>query len=94
MARSKSAGGSGCVGRSLGCACCAQPHVAAFPIQRLAQHGWVPALELTADEFVKLERGCGHAEQCEVEVEGTRLSSELPTSMKLDSVRILRAHAG
>jgi hypothetical protein len=79
---------------------CATPtacNVAAFPIQRPAQQGWLPALALSPDEFAKLERGCGHAEQCEVELEGTLdlvLSPELPTSLKFADVSILRAQAG
>ena len=71
-------------------------NVAAFPIQRPAQHGWLPALELSPMEFAKLETQCGDAEQCELTFEGTlkdlRLSPELPTNMRFSDVRVIRAH--
>jgi hypothetical protein len=67
-------------------------HVAAFPIQRPAHHGWMPALRFAAGEFAKLDAKCGTAEQCEVEIVGTLdqlvVSPELPTSLKLSDVRI------
>jgi hypothetical protein len=67
-------------------------NVAAFPIQRPAQHGWMPKLALTPEMFAKLEARCGAAEQCDVTVEGTLaelvVSAEHPTSMKLTDVRI------
>jgi hypothetical protein len=71
-------------------------NVAAFPIQRPAQHGWLPALDLSPTEFAKLEAQCGNAEQCELTFEGTladlRLSPELPTNLKFSDVRVIRAH--
>lgn len=70
-------------------------NVAAFPIQRPAQHGWLPALELTAAEFAKVEASCGTAEQCELVIEGTlselALSAELPTSVRFADVRVISA---
>lgn len=70
-------------------------YVAAFPIQRPAQQGWLPKLELTAGELAKLETSCGAAEQCEVTFEGTlsdlALSAELPTSVRFADVRIVGA---
>ncbi|HSD87158.1 MAG TPA: hypothetical protein VLB44_06570, partial [Kofleriaceae bacterium] len=72
-------------------------NVAPFPIQRPAQQGWLPALELTPIEMAKIEAGCGSAQQCELEFEGTltdlAVSGEMPTSMRFGSVRIVRARA-
>jgi len=71
-------------------------NVAVFPIQRPAQHGWLPALEMSAAEFAKVESSCGAAEQCELKIEGTLselvLSPELPTSVRFADVRVLSAH--
>lgn len=71
-------------------------NVAAFPVQRPAQHGWLPALELTASEFAKLDAQCEGAAQCELTFEGTlrdlALSPELPTNMRFSDVRVIRAH--
>lgn len=72
-------------------------NVAAFPIQRPAQHGWMPALELTPPEYARMTAGCGIADQCEVQFEGTLsdlvLSPDQPTSVRFSDVRILRAHS-
>lgn len=72
-------------------------HVAPFAISRPAKVGWLPALQLTASEYQKLERGCGDAEQCSVDFEGTLavldVSADLPTSLKFSDVRILRVSA-
>jgi hypothetical protein len=73
-------------------------HVAAFPIQRPAQVGWLPALELSDAEMAKIDRGCGEREQCELVVEGTltelALSGELPTSVRFSDVQVIRAGHG
>lgn len=70
-------------------------NVAAFPIQRPAQQGWLPALEMTAAEFAKVEVSCGTAEQCELVIEGTlsdlALSPEMPTNVRLADVRVVSA---
>ncbi len=72
-------------------------HVAAFPIERPAKHGWMPALAFAPGEFAKLETGCGQAPQCELEVEfklaELNVSPELPTSMKFSDVHVVRAVA-
>jgi len=70
--------------------------VAAFPIQRPAQHGWLPALALSASEYTKLDARCGSAESCEVVFEGTlsvEMSPELPTNLRFSDVQILSAAA-
>ena len=70
-------------------------HVAAFPIQRPATSGWMPALAFAPGEFAKLDAACGSAEQCELEVVGTLrelvVSPELPTSLKFADVRVMAA---
>ena len=70
-------------------------NVAAFPVQRPAQHGWLPQLRFAPGEFEKLSSICGDAELCELEVEGTLktldLSGELPTSVHFDQVRVVGA---
>ena len=70
-------------------------NVAAFPIQRPAQQGWLPALEMTATEFAKVEASCGAAEQCEMVIEGTlselALSPEMPTNVRFADVRVVSA---
>ena len=69
-------------------------HVAAFEIQRPAKHGWLPALTFAPGEFAKVVAGCGAKEQCELEIEGKLdelvASPEMPTSMKLSGVRVIR----
>lgn len=45
-------------------------HVAAFPVQRPAQHGWMPALSFAPGAFAKVEQQCGKAERCELEIDG------------------------
>jgi hypothetical protein len=70
-------------------------HVAPFPVQRPAQHGWLPGVAFAPGEFAKLTAACGNAERCEVELEGTLddlvLSAELPVSVHFDRVKVLRA---
>lgn len=77
------------------CASSSACNVAVFPVQRPAQHGWLPALEMTTAEFAKVEAGCGTAESCELVIEGTlrelALSAELPTNVRFADVRILSA---
>jgi hypothetical protein len=73
-------------------------HVAAFPIQRPAQRGWLPGLEFAPGEFQKLEAACGTAERCELVIAGTlsklEASGDMPTSVKLSDVHVVRAAAG
>lgn len=70
-------------------------NVAAFPVQRPAQHGWLPQLTFAPGEFEKLDAGCADADSCELDIEGTLrtldLSGELPTSVHFDHVRVLGA---
>lgn len=71
-------------------------HVAPFPVQRPAKHGWLPALQFAAGEFHKVLEGCGKREPCELEIEGTlsalEVSADLPTSLKFSDVKVV--HAG
>jgi hypothetical protein len=77
------------------CATAAACNVAAFPVQRPAQHGWLPQLTFVPGEFEKLSARCGDAASCELDVEGTLktldLSGDLPTSVHFDHVRVLGA---
>lgn len=72
-------------------------NVAPFPIQRPAQYGWLPSLELGPIEMAKIDAGCGGADQCELEFEGTltdlAVSGEMPTSLRFSGVRVIRARA-
>jgi hypothetical protein len=72
-------------------------NVAAFPIQRPAEHGWMPTLEMTPPEYARMAAGCGIADQCEVQFEGTLsdlvLSPDQPTSVRFSDVRVVRAHS-
>jgi hypothetical protein len=67
-------------------------HVAAFPVQRPAQHGWMPELAFAAGAFASIEQQCGSKEPCELEIEGTlarlSVSGDLPTSLKISDVRL------
>ncbi len=67
-------------------------NVAAFPIQRPAQHGWMPKLALSPEMFAKLEARCGAQLACDVTFEGTLsnlvVSPERPTSMVFTDVAI------
>lgn len=70
-------------------------HVVPFAIERPAKRGWLPALAFAPGEYAKLEAGCGEREQCELEIEGTLAelvaSPEMPVSLKLSGVKVLRA---
>src|SRR2546423_6350801 len=57
--------------RRLLCADASACHVAAFPIQRPAKHGWMPALAFAPGELAKLERACGSQDPCDIAIEGT-----------------------
>lgn len=72
-------------------------HVAAFPVQRPAQRGWLPGLAFAPGEFAKLDAACGAAERCELVIDGTvgklDVSAEQPTSVQLVDVHVRRAKA-
>jgi hypothetical protein len=77
-------------------ALCGSPsvcHVAAFPVQQHAQHGWLPALSFAPGEYEKLTALCGEAPACEIEIAGRlsrlELSGELPTSVHFDDVSVV-----
>jgi len=71
-------------------------HVAVFPVQRPAQHGWLPELTFAPGEYAKLAASCGDADRCEIEIRGTLghldLSGELPTSVHFEHVQLVAAH--
>jgi hypothetical protein len=79
------------------CSSASACNVAPFPIQRPAQVGWLPRLELSAGEYAKIEAGCGKAEQCQLEIDFNvrelDVSGELPTSMHFSEVKVIAAHA-
>jgi len=68
-------------------------NVAAFPIQRPAKHGWMPALAFAPGQYEALAAACGDREPCELTVAGTLsaldVSPELPTRVALTDVRIV-----
>lgn len=70
-------------------------NVAAFPVQRPARQGWMPVLSFAPGQYDVLARTCGDRDQCDVTIEGTlselELSPELPTTVRLSSVRIVPA---
>jgi len=47
--------------------------------------------------MAKIDAGCGSAQQCDLEFEGTltdlAVSGEMPTAMRFASVRVIRARA-
>ncbi len=53
-------------------------NVAAFPVQRPAQSGWMPLLELAPGQWDALRAACGDRATCDVTIEGTLV--ELDTS--------------
>lgn len=67
-------------------------NVAAFPIQRPAQHGWLPTLVFAPGQFAALQSTCGNTSPCDVAIEGTlselEISDAMPTSVKLTGVRL------
>ncbi len=74
------------------CAAADDCHVAAFPIQRPARQGWMPARSFAPGEYAA-RAGQGRAQEfCEVTVEATLsklvVSPELATSVWLSDVRI------
>jgi hypothetical protein len=68
-------------------------HVSAFPIQRPAKHGWLPALKFAPGQFAALEAKCGDRETCDVTIEGTLekldVSGEMPTNLRFSDVKII-----
>jgi hypothetical protein len=68
-------------------------HVAAFPVERPAKHGWMPGLSFAPGQFAALEARCGDRPTCEVTIEGTlarlEVSGELPTNLAFTNVRIV-----
>lgn len=74
------------------CASADACHVAAFPVQQAARHGWMPALELAPGQYEALAARCGEAATCEVTIEGTlaelEASDEAPTRMRFEDVRL------
>jgi hypothetical protein len=75
-------------------ACYVQPFATARRTETSA-HGWMPQLGFAAGEYEKLAAGCGEAASCAVTVEGTidrlTVSDELPTSLHLADVQVVKA---
>jgi len=73
-------------------------NVAAFPIQRPAQQGWMPLLAFAPGQYDALAKACDGQEQCEVTIEGIlselEVSPELPTKVVLSKVRLVSGPAG
>jgi hypothetical protein len=73
-------------------------NVAAFPIQRPAKQGWMPALTFAAGQYDALAQACGSQDACEVTIEGRlselEVSPELPTKVALSNVRLVPAPTG
>lgn len=44
------------------CASATHCNVAAFPVERPAKHGWLPAIEFAPGQFDKLDAACGKAD--------------------------------
>lgn len=67
-------------------------NVAAFPIQRPAQQGWLPEIAFAPGQYEAMERQCAGAETCEVTLDGTlaqlEASPELPTSVTIRDARL------
>jgi hypothetical protein len=70
-------------------------NVAAFPVMRPAQRGWLPGIQFAPGEYAKLDAACGAAERCEITIDGTLskldVSGEMPTSVQLSNVKIKSA---
>jgi hypothetical protein len=68
-------------------------HVAAFPVQRPARYGWMPALAFAPGQWDAVQAQCGTRETCELTIEGTldklEVSAEEPTNLRLANVRVL-----
>ena len=68
-------------------------NVAAFPVQRPAQQGWLPEVKFAPGQWAALQAHCGNAEHCEVtleaKLENLQASPELPTNVRLGDVRIV-----
>lgn len=67
-------------------------YVAAFPIQRPAQQGWLPRLAFAPGQYERLVNRCSGADPCEAAVSGRigelKVSPELPTSVELVDVEL------
>jgi hypothetical protein len=70
-------------------------NVAAFPVMRPAQRGWLPGVQFAPGEYAKLDAACGAAERCEITIDGTlsklEVSGEMPTSVQLSNVKLKSA---
>lgn len=76
------------------CATAARCNVAAFPIQRPAQHGWLPELAFAPGAYAALDAACAAADPCEVTIEGTLATlvagDDVPTRVQIADARIAR----
>ena len=67
-------------------------NVAAFPVQRPAQQGWMPLLQFAPGQFDALVASCGDRESCDVTIEGTLVeldaSGERATKLRFSDVSL------
>jgi hypothetical protein len=67
-------------------------NVAAFPVQRPAQNGWMPLLQFAPNQWNALVASCGDRADCEVTIEGTLVeldaSGERATKMRFGDVSL------
>ena len=79
--------------RSL-CATADACNVAAFPVQRPARQGWMPALGFAPGQFEALSAACGDREPCELTIDATLVeldaSGERATKLRFDDVKVVR----
>ena len=72
-------------------------NVAAFPVRRAAQQGWMPEVSFADGEFAKIAQACGTAE-CKVKVDGTlvevRGSDAQPAGVRIANVKVVSATRG
>jgi hypothetical protein len=79
--------------RSL-CATADACNVAAFPVQRPARQGWMPAVSFASGQFEALSATCGDREPCELTIDATLVeldaTGERATKIRFDDVKVVR----
>ena len=68
-------------------------NVAAFPVERPAKQGWMPAVEFAPGQFDAMAAACGDRAQCEVTIEGRLVeldaTGERATKLRFDGVKLV-----
>ena len=76
------------------CSTAERCNVAAFPVQRPAQNGWMPLLEFAPGQWDALVTSCGDRADCDLTIEGTLVeldaSGERATKMRFGDVSLVR----